>query len=281
MTTRAPHRLARLRLIATDVDGTLLASDRTISPRTLAAFEAAHDRGVLVMPISGRQPFSIDEMVAGTVLQGPAVGANGAVGCDLRTDEVFFEDTLPVDAQTELVTRMREAVPGTRCVSVRDAGRTFVPEHGYVGLMDPGDHGRAELTLPEYDLAEVLARPSLKLILRHDTVSEDALLAVALELAVPGCHVTTSGAPFVEVSAEGVTKESGLEQMCARFGIAASEVLAFGDNRNDVEMLRWVGHGVAMGNGLPEALEAADEVTASHDDDGIALVIERVLAEQD
>jgi hypothetical protein len=128
-------------------------------------------------------------MVAGTVLQGPAVGANGAVGCDLRTDEVYFEDTLPVDAQTELVLRMREAVPGTRCVSVRNAGRTFVPEHGYVGLMDPGDHGRAELTLPEYDLAEVLARPSLKLILRHDTVSEDALLAVALELAVPGCDV--------------------------------------------------------------------------------------------
>lgn len=267
-----------VRLIATDVDGTLITSAGTISRRTLAAFEAAHAAGVLILPISGRQPFSIEDVVGGTVLHGPVVGANGAVGTDLRTGEVFFEDVLGVSAQTELVLRLREAVPGVKAVSVRDAGRTFVPEHGYVGLMDPGDHGRTETRLPEYDLADVLGTPSLKLIVRHEEIDEDQLLAVGLELGVAGCHLTTSGAPFVEVSADGVTKESGLRQICSRFAVDAADVVAFGDNRNDVEMIRWAGWGVAMGNALPEALAAADEVTASHNEDGIALVIERLLA---
>ncbi|WP_040162404.1 HAD hydrolase family protein [Nigerium massiliense] len=270
-----------LRLIATDVDGTLITSERVISPRTLAAFEAAHAAGIILLPISGRQPFYINDAVGGTVLEGPVVGANGAVGMDLRTDEIYFEDLLPVDEQTRLVTQMQRRIPGTRAVSVRDAGKTFVPERGYVGLMDPGDHGKSDLALPEYDLDEVLGTPSLKLILRHPEIHEDVLLAAALELDVPGCHVTTSGAPFIEVSAEGVTKESGLQQMCARFGVRPEEVLAFGDNRNDVEMLRWSGWGVAVANALPETLAAADEVTASHDEDGLAIVIERFLQQRE
>lgn len=266
-----------MRLIATDVDQTLLTSDHRVSDRAQEAFAAARRAGVLVVAVSGRQPFSMREVVRGTVLEGPAVGSNGAVGMDLTTEQVYFEDLLSVDAQTDLVLAMRERFPGVRCVSVRDAGRAFFPEHGYVGLMDPGDHGQNG-PLREYDLGEVLATPSLKLVMRSDSISEDVLLEAALDLDVRGCHPTTSGAPFLEVSAAGVTKASGLAQFCARFGIQRAEVLALGDNRNDVEMLRWAGRGVAVANAVPEALEAADEVTLSNDDDGVALVVEGVLA---
>lgn len=266
-----------MRVIATDVDGTLLRSDHTISPRTRAALSDALGAGWLVVPISGRQPYSIHDMIRGTSLVGHCVGANGAVGMNLLTGQVLFEQTIPVDAQRELTERMRERVPGVMVTSIRDAGRTFVPQVGYVGLMDPGDHGRPEEHLPEYPLDVVLGTPSLKLVVRHPKVPESELLALARELAIPGVHPSTSGAPFLEVAAGGVTKASGLVRLGELLGFGADDVVAFGDNINDVEMLQWAGHGVAMGNGVPEAKAAADEVAAPNDADGLALVVERLL----
>ena len=90
--------------------------------------------------------------------------------------------------------------------------------------------------------------------------------------------LTHSGAPFLEVMAAGVDKAWGVARLCERLGIDREDVVAFGDAPNDVEMLAWAGHGVAVANAVPEAREAADEVTASDEDDGVALVLERLLA---
>ena len=273
-----------IRLIATDLDGTLLTSSfadppRRPSRRTLAALEAARDAGVLVVPASGRQPFSIAHGLRETFLaHGTVIGANGAIGVDLATRHVYFERLVAPEAQAALYHGLRARFPGLRCVSVRDGGNAFYPQHGYVGLMDPGDHGRMDELLPEYDLDEVLGTPSLKFIVRDPHVSEATLLDAALALNVPGCTCLTSGAPFVEVSAEGVDKGSGLASLCEVLGIEASEVVAFGDELNDLAMLRWAGHGVAMGNALDVVKRAADEVTTSNDADGLAIVVERLLA---
>lgn len=265
------------RLIATDVDGTLLDSTHSLRPRTVRAFEAARAAGLEVVAVSGRQTHSIHSVIRGTSLEGPAIGSNGSVGVHLGTGDVYFEETIEVVAQTELATRMAALFPGLRCASVRDAGHTFVAEEGYPILMVTGDHGQDPDAIITTDLAGVVARPSVKLVLRHDTASAEALYAAAMTLGVAGCHVTTSGAPFLEVSRAGTTKASGLALLCERLGFAREEVVAFGDNRNDVEMLRWAGLGVAMGNGVPEAHEAADAVTASNDDDGLALFVEALL----
>lgn len=98
------------------------------------------------------------------------------------------------------------------------------------------------------------------------------LLAELRALNLGGFAMTHSGAPFLEVLAEGVSKAWGLEQLCARLGVRREEVLAFGDAPNDAEMLAWAGHGVAVANAEPEALEAADEVTLSNAEDGVAVV---------
>ena len=267
-----------IRLIATDLDGTLLRDDETIGPRTLAALVAARDAGVRLLPISGRQPFSIHGVLAGTPLVGHAAGSNGAIVMDLVSEEVLFEDLLAPPVQAEFVRRLKAEFPDVRCVSVRDQGRTFVPERGYLGLMDPGDHGARADQLHEHDLDEVLAGASLKLVVRQDDLHPDVLLDAARRLGVPGCTVTTSGAPFVEVSAAGVTKAAALARYCARYGIAAHEVMAFGDNRNDADMVSWAGVGVAVANALPEVLAVADEVTASNNDDGVGVRVERLLA---
>lgn len=265
------------RLIATDVDGTLLDSAHRLRPRTLRAFEAARAAGLEVVAVSGRQTHSIHAIVRGTTLEGPAIGSNGSVGAHLGTGDVYFEETLAITAQTELATRLRAAFPGLRAASVRDAGHTFVAEEGYLPLMDPGDHGQDRDAIITTDLAGVVGRPSVKLVLRHPTAEVDDLYQAAVALGVTGCHVTTSGAPFLEVSRAGTTKASGLALLCERLGFARDEVVAFGDNRNDVEMLQWAGLGVAMGNGLREAHEAADAVAASNDEDGLALFLEDLL----
>lgn len=267
-----------IRLIATDLDGTVARSDATLSDRTRAAFAAAVDAGIAVTAVSGRQVCSIAAVVAGSALIGPAIGSNGAVAMNAATGETYFEELLAVDAQTALAHAMAERFPGLAAVSVRDGGNLYVTQWGFSGPHAPGT---AQVAWPvvhrRASLAEVLAEPSVKLVLRHPDHSPDELYAAAVDLAVPGCHPTLSGADFLEVAREGVTKASALARVCAGLGIAAHEVLAFGDNVNDVEMLAWAGHGVATRNAQPEALAAADEVTASNDEDGVALVVERLL----
>lgn len=267
-----------IRLIATDIDGTLIDTSKQISQRTIDALASARDAGIYVVPSSGRQPFSIGEVLGHTwVGRGIVVGANGAVGYDLGSGEVLFETLIDVKAQTTLFHALRERFPSIVCVSVRDAGATFWPEAGYVGMMDPGDHGR-EGQLPHYPLDEVLGAPSVKLVIRGVDVSPEALRDAAEDLAIPGVQASTSGAPFLEVAAEGVTKAAGLERLCRVLDVQREDVVAFGDNNNDVEMLQWAGWGVAMGNALPEVAALADETTSTNDEDGLAVVIERLAA---
>lgn len=265
-----------IRLIATDIDGTLINTSRRLSPRTLDALAAARDAGIHIVPSSGRQPFSIKEVLGHTwVGRGIVIGANGAVGYNLGTEEVLFETVIGVEAQRALFFALRERFPSIVCVSVRDAGATFWPEAGYVGMMDPGDHGR-EGRLKHYPLDEVLGAPSVKLVIRGLDVSPEELRAAAEELAIPGVQASTSGAPFLEVAAEGVTKAEGLQRLCGALDVDREEVVAFGDNNNDVEMLQWAGWGVAMGNALLEVAALADETTATNDEDGLAVVLERL-----
>ncbi len=267
-----------IRLIASDVDGTLLGTTHRLSERTIATLAAARDAGIAVVPVSGRQPFSITEALAGTFLaEGLCIGSNGAVGVHQATGEVLFEDLLSPAAQRQLFAAMDARLPGCRAASVRDGGDSFFPQEGYVALMNPGDHNRAASVLPEYPLGEVLGGASVKFVIRHPDASADDLLAAAREAGVPGVHPTTSGVPFLEVSAASVTKASGLEQLCRRLGVERHEVVSFGDNNNDAEMLAWAGIGVAMGNAVPEALAAADQVTDHVDADGVAAWIERHL----
>ena len=270
-----------VRLIATDVDGTLVRSDhRTISPRNRAAFAAARERGIEVLAISGRQPYSIGAIVAGSPLEGWVVGSNGAVAADMRTREVLFEELLDLDAQRAMAAGMLAAFPEAHVVSVRNAGNTYVAQHGYAGEPDPGAENALWPVEHRFaDLDVVLAEPSLKLVIKHPdpAVAPEQMLAVARGLAIEGTHPTTSGAPFLEVGRSGVSKATALARFAADRGIDAGDVVAFGDNLNDVEMLRWAGLGVAMGNAVDGARAAADQVTLHHDEDGVAVVIERLL----
>ena len=267
-----------IRLIATDLDGTLLRPDLSVSPRTRRALDAARAAGILTVPVTARQPRGVQRIAQAAGFADWALCGNGAHGVHLGTGEVLFEAHVTAAAQRALAVALAERVPGVLFVSVRQGGEAFVAQTGYADIAGFGDHHREPRDMGSFLLDEVLAEPSLKLIVRHPALTPRELLQEVQALNLGGHAVTHSGAPFLEVLAEGVSKAWGLARLCGTLGIAPSEVLAFGDAPNDAEMLAWAGRGVAMANAEHEALEAADEVTLSNAEDGVAAVIEQLLS---
>ena len=267
-----------IRLIATDLDGTLLDPASRVSARTRAALDAARAAGIVVVPVTARQPIGLRAVAAEAGFGGWALCGNGAYGVHLDTHEQLFATEIAVPVQRRIAHELGARIDGLLFASVREAGEVFVAQAGYADVATHGDHKRDPASMGAVPLTEVLAAPSLKLVIRHAVVTPAEIFDALGALDQSGFEATLSGAPFVEVMAEGVTKATGLAHLCDRLGIDRSEVLAFGDALNDVEMLRWAGRGVAMANAEPEALAAADEVAPSNAEDGVAVMIERVLA---
>nr|WP_314844419.1 HAD family hydrolase [uncultured Microbacterium sp.] len=268
-----------LRLIATDLDGTLLTSAVGVSPRTRAALDAARERGIHVVPVTARQPIGLRTLAADAGFDGWALCSNGAYAVHLDDGRMLFAEELPPDTIRTLAEALGASIPGLLFASVRDAGETFVAQHGYAQIAALSDHKRDPRTMGGVALDEVLSAPSLKLVVRHPELAPPVLYDALRALDLTGFEATLSGAPFLEIMAQGVTKATGLARLCQHLEIDRADVIAFGDALNDVEMLRWAGHGVAMAGSDDVVTDAADETAASNDDDGVARVIERMLGD--
>lgn len=230
-----------------------------------------------MIPVTARQPIGLRALAAEVQFDDWAICANGAYAAHLGDGQILFADELPADTIRTLAEALRVRVPGLLFASVRNGGETFVAQHGYAEITQFADHKRDPRTMGGVSLDQVLAAPSLKLVIRHPELAPTVLFDSLRGLGLTGFEATLSGAPFVEVMAEGVSKATGLARLCEYVGVDRTEVVAFGDALNDVEMLRWAGHGVAMADSLPVVSDAADEVTASNDDHGVAEVIERLM----
>lgn len=266
-----------IRLIATDLDGTLLHDHTDVTPRTAAAIEAATAAGLTVIAATGRQASQLPEAVPASGVR-YVVASNGAIGADLLDGSILFEDLLAPSAAADIVAFLTAELEGVRFSAVRDQGARHAAEPGYLTLVTPRERELGWAHLDCEDLADVVGTPTLKLTVRHPSLTADDLLVVLNRSGLDGFHATTSGAPFLEIQGAGVTKASGVARLCERFGVDAAEVLAAGDAKNDIELLTWAGIGVAMGNAVPEAKAAADWTTATSSEDGVALAIEAVLA---
>jgi Cof subfamily protein (haloacid dehalogenase superfamily) len=264
------------RLVATDVDGTLLGPDDRVSARAAAVIGRLVAAGVGFVLVTGRPPRWIPPVVAELGVARLAVCANGGVLYDAVADEVVWSRTLDPAALTALARAAAETLPGCGLAVERvgaggfdGAAAQFVAEPDYQHAWPDADNGLAPRT-------ELLGRPAVKLLIRCPQLSSDAMVAALAPVVGDTADLTFSHPRgLVEASPPGVTKASGLAEVARRAGVDAPDVIAFGDMPNDLEMLRWVGHGVAMGNAHPALLEVADEVTASNGEDGVALVLER------
>jgi hydroxymethylpyrimidine pyrophosphatase-like HAD family hydrolase len=262
------------RLVATDVDGTLLDPDERVSPRAAAVVGRLVAGGVGFVLVTGRPPRWIPPVVAQLGVASLAVCANGSVLYDPAEDRVLFARTLAPGVLGRIAAAATETLPGCGLAVERvgaDAAGSgpFVAEPGYRHAWDDGDDVTAHRS-------ELLSRPAVKLLVREPRLSSDAMVAALTPVVGDDADLTFSHPRgLVEVSPAGITKATGLAEVARRHGVSAADVVAFGDMPNDLEMLRWVGHGVAMGNAHPALLEVADEVTASNAEDGLALVLER------
>jgi Cof subfamily protein (haloacid dehalogenase superfamily) len=277
ITTSAPaDGLSALpRLIATDLDGTLLRDDKTVSERTVAALAAAEEAGIEVFFVTGRPLRWMDVVAAHTARHGIAICANGAGVYDLHRNTLLSCDPLARPDALAIAEALSAAVPGTTYAIECTQG--FHHEPAYVSPFDLPDS-------PTAPVAELLARetdqPLLKLLARHDSADPEEFLVTGRRVAGElGEFTRSSSSALLEISAVGVSKATTLARCCAERGISADQVVAFGDMPNDIAMLSWAGTSYAVANADPTVLAATTRRTAANQDDGVALVIERLLAE--
>lgn len=263
-------------LIATDVDGTLLDDDEKISPRTRAAVRALVDAGAHFVLATGRPPRWVKPIVDQLGFAPMAVCANGAVIYDPATDRIVSSRTLSTDALAQLAEVATRVIPGAG-LAVERVGRTahdaatpqFVSSPGY-------EHAWLNPDNTEVSVEDLLSAPAVKLLIRKAGArSADMVAELARHVGIEGDITYSTNNGLVEIVPLGVSKATGIEELTRPLGIDAADVVTFGDMPNDVPMLGWAGIGVAMGNAHPDAVAAADEVTATNVDDGVARVLER------
>ena len=257
------------RLVATDLDGTIVRSDGTISERTRRALESAERAGALVVFVTGRPPRWMHEVAVATGHRGLAICCNGAVVYDLHDESIVERRPLEPRVLRSVAGTLRAELPDVAFAV--EVGDDFFREDIYRPTFDPGPEAIRHVD-------ELLAAPAVKLLVRHPTLGPDELLRRARHVVGDDATlVHSSSEGLLEISAPGVTKASALASFAAERGITAARVIAFGDMPNDVPMLAWAGHSVAMANAHADALAVADEVGPSNDDDGVAAVLERLF----
>lgn len=260
-------------LVVFDVDGTLVDWDGTVSPATRQVLDELRARRIPIAVATGRPQAIAAETLAHVGGAEWIVCGNGSTLTEVATGRVLRDNVLPGGIVEPLVREIRRLVPdvGVAIEAVDPVLREIV-------LEEPGFARRVpepSLQPPVDDALAALAndRASVRRIIAfHDDY--DARLADLAAIIAPllddRCQVQYGGLAFVDVSPRGDDKSVALQVLVDHLGIDVAAVVAFGDGRNDIEMLRWAGTGVAMGNAYPEAKAAADVVTASVDQDGVA-----------
>jgi Cof subfamily protein (haloacid dehalogenase superfamily) len=260
-------------LLAIDVDGTLLTSEGVLSRRTREAVQAADRAGWHVALVTGRPLPYVLPVVRDLAVGEYVVAANGATVAEIGSGTVLYQANLPGRLVVDALARARRAVPGLRLAATTTRG--FHTEPGFEELA-PLSRADAVVVDDATPRPDDTVNSAVLFVLGGDTRD---LLARVAAIVPEGVEVSPSGLPgSVELTAPGVHKGSGVVHLSERLGVERRHVVAFGDGLNDHEMLKWAGLGVAMRNADAHTRAIADEVTATNDDDGVALVIERLLS---
>lgn len=261
-----------IRLVATDLDGTLLDGAGEVSTRTREAITALEEHGVVVVFVTGRPLRWMDTLWEHVGDHGLAICSNGGIVFDARRHEVVTARTIPRATGLEVATRLREGLPGTTYALERIDG--FAKEPDFMPRLPPPPDMRFG------PVEDIFDDQVVKLLARHEEHPPEEYWSRAEALV--GDLVTTTWSAvgtLVEISAAEVTKASTLAELCAERGITADEVVAFGDMPNDLAMLEWAGTSYAMANAHPLVREAASRHAPRHDEDGVAQVLEGLLAD--
>lgn len=252
-----------IRAIASDLDGTLLRSGSILSPRTLSALERCMANGIKLVIATGRAKCSAATVLPEELTSAAWVCCNGA---DVYENGVLVaENCIAPDDAKDIIGHIRSLHPGHRMYtgirgelySTEPFSNTGIP----VGMVS--------------DLREVVDAPVGKISFN---LTPDTDVEPLRALLPPGCRmITTLGGNLAEIMASGATKAWGVEAAVSRWGLDLRDVVAFGDETNDIEMIAECGLGVAMANAHPDLKAVADRMTCHHDEDGVAALLEEIL----
>ncbi|RFS86848.1 HAD family phosphatase [Actinomadura spongiicola] len=260
------------RVIATDLDGTVVRSDGTISDRTVAALARVERAGAMLVMVTGRPPRWMTEVAEAVGHHGVAICANGAVVYDLHTETVLQTREMPPDVIAEAVGRLRGVSPELRFAVEHTTGFVFEASYGLERWDLEAFGGRPV----EGD--DLVNRSGTKLLAFQPDADPDTLAEKAEQAVGDLVTVThSSGRGLLEMSALGVTKATALAALCVEHGVTSADVTAFGDMPNDLAMLTWAGTSYAVANAHPLVLAATTHTTSRNDDDGVAEVLERLF----
>ena len=256
------------RLVATDLDGTLLHTDGTVTPYTRSVLDELDRRGVHVVFVTGRPIRWMDELWDAVGGHGLAICSNGGIVYDVATHSVRTARTIDPETCVEVARLLRRGIPNT-AFAVEKTGGFGLEDHWVVR------HESAR-EIPRSTLERAVDGTVVKLLAQNEELAPEPFWERVEELV--GHLVTTtwsSTTAMVEMSALGVTKASTLEKLADELGVASYEVVAFGDMPNDLAMLAWAGSSYAMANAHPTVLGTAAHQAGGNDEDGVA----RALAE--
>ncbi|MFC9325873.1 HAD family hydrolase [Kitasatospora sp. NPDC057015] len=260
------------RLVATDLDGTLLNSAETVSARNRAALAAATAAGASHIIVTGRSAGWARPVFDEIGYTGTAVCGQGAQVYDAGAHKLITSMTLD-RRQAALAIAKIEAETGPLAVAANQDGLDGQVLAGPGYALQIG----TELPILQVPSDELLSTPVSKLYIQHPGLTDDELAEAAHRVAGDLVGVVMAGPGIVELLPLGLSKATGLAVAARRLGFRPADTIAFGDMPNDVPMFAWAAHGVAMANAHEQLLAVADEVTVSNDEDGVAVVLERLF----
>lgn len=264
-----------IRLIAIDMDDTLLDASSSLTPRTLSALQQAISAGAMVSLSSGRMPESMLPFAEKIGVNAPMILFNGALIYDHRTDEVLYSNPIPVDTAREVA----------RMIESEGVYLQVYPGKGYYcnRRCEHTDRYEASIRVPCTELCMPVSQWMHSGMIKMLAIATPEIidqLQIKLRAAFPkGVNFMKSKAHYLEIVGEGIDKGSAIHVLAQKLNLSTDEIMAFGDGQNDATMLAAAGLGVAMENAVPECKSAAKLIAPRNTEDGVAQVIEQFLAE--
>lgn len=267
-------KVLAIRLVAMDLDDTLLRNDWTISPRVVKAIQKARAQGVKVTIATGRMPISTRPYAKQLELDVPVITYHGAMIQQAISGDIIFRRVIPSPIASEII----EDVLGRGIYS-----QIYLKDRVITQTCNEWSEEYARIAsvrIEEANLTRLLSQEPEgveKILCIAGEADLDQLIPILGHRYGKKVHITKSKPHFLEITESSVNKGVALAALADRFGIQQQEVMAIGDSFNDLEMIRYAGIGVAMGNARPEIKAQADIVTVTNEEDGVAEAIERFV----
>lgn len=258
-----------IKLLVTDLDGTLLGSNGRVSTRNLACVLELAKTGIPTIAATARAPRSVLRISRSAGLGPLSICANGAITFDVEKEVVLRHETIPTDQAHTIVATIRDQQPTATLAG--ELLNEFFAEEGFFERPVPG------LTYtPVKDFANHLSGGMTKIIARVPDANSETLRDDLLPLLLNYSDVTISGPDWIEFAPHGVSKATGIRHVCELLDISPDEVAAIGDQRNDLTMLSLVGFPFTVANAHPDVLKLAMGVVPHHNQSGFSKIINHI-----